>query len=86
MPGLDLLLQGREAHMAGKVLVNLATGMEDAERVTVASLVATAALDKGKSVVIWATKHAVRLAPRARRRVKHATAARPGAAIPAVHR
>ncbi len=28
--------------MAGKVLVNLATGMEDAERVTVAFLVATA--------------------------------------------
>jgi predicted peroxiredoxin len=48
--------------MAGKVLVNLATGMEDAERVTVAFLVATAALDQGKSVVIWATKDAVRLA------------------------
>jgi len=48
--------------VAGKVLVNLATGMEDAERVTVAFLVATAALDQGKSVVIWATKDAVRLA------------------------
>jgi predicted peroxiredoxin len=48
--------------MAGKVLVNLATGMEDAERVTVAFLVATAALGHGKSVVIWATKDAVRLA------------------------
>lgn len=47
--------------MAGKVLVNLATGMEDAERVTVAFLVATAALDQGNSVVIWATKDAVRL-------------------------
>lgn len=47
--------------MAGKVLVNLATGMEDAERVTVAFLVATAALDQGKTVVIWATKDAVRL-------------------------
>jgi predicted peroxiredoxin len=32
--------------MPGKVLVNLATGMEDAERVTVAFLVATAALDQ----------------------------------------
>lgn len=31
-----------------KVLVNLATGLEDAERVTVALLVATAALDRGK--------------------------------------
>ena len=48
--------------MAGKVLVNLATGMEDPERVTVAFLVATAALDQGKSVVIWTTKDAVRLA------------------------
>src|SRR4029078_10865196 len=48
--------------MAGKVLVNLATGMEDPERVTVAFLVATAALDQGKTVVVWATKDAVRLA------------------------
>ena len=48
--------------MAGKVLVNLATGLEDAERVLVAFLVATAALEQGKSVVIWATKDAVRLA------------------------
>src|SRR5258705_551164 len=36
--------------------------MEDAERVTVAFLVATAALEQGKSVVIWTTKDAVRLA------------------------
>jgi predicted peroxiredoxin len=47
--------------MAGKVLVNLATGLEDPERVTVAFLVATAALDQGHQVVIWATKDAVRL-------------------------
>jgi predicted peroxiredoxin len=46
----------------GKVLVNLATGMEDAERVTVAFLVGTAGLDKGKRVAIWLTKDAVRLA------------------------
>jgi predicted peroxiredoxin len=45
----------------GKVVVNLATGMEDPERVTVAFLVATAALDKGKQVAIWLTKDAVRL-------------------------
>ncbi len=45
----------------GKVLVNLATGLEDAERVTVAFLVATAALAQGKHVVVWATKDAVRL-------------------------
>ena len=47
--------------MPTKVLVNLATGLEDPERVTVAFLVATAALAQGKSVVIWATKDAVRL-------------------------
>lgn len=47
--------------MAGKVLINLATGLEDAERVLVAFLVATAALGQGKQVVIWTTKDAVRL-------------------------
>ncbi|MGZ4463544.1 MAG: DsrE family protein [Gaiellaceae bacterium] len=46
----------------GKVLVNLATGLEDAERVTVALLVANAALEAGKTVAIWLTKEAVRLA------------------------
>jgi len=35
--------------------------MEDAEQVTVAFLVATAALGQGKQVVMWATKEAVRL-------------------------
>jgi predicted peroxiredoxin len=44
-----------------KVLVNLATGLEDAERFTVALLVATAAQQQGKQVVIWTTKDAVRL-------------------------
>jgi predicted peroxiredoxin len=44
-----------------KVLVNLATGLEDPERVTVAFLVATAALEQGSEVVVWATKDAVRL-------------------------
>ena len=47
--------------MAGKVLVNLTTGMEDPEKVTLAFLVSTAALEQGKEVVIWATKEAVRL-------------------------
>lgn len=47
--------------MNSKALINLATGLEDAERVTVALLVATAALSQGKQVVIWATKEAVRL-------------------------
>ena len=44
-----------------KVLVNLATGMEDGERVLVALLVATAAQQQGKQVRIWTTKDAVRL-------------------------
>jgi predicted peroxiredoxin len=50
--------------MAGddQVLINLSTGLEDAERVTVAFLVATAALDKGRRVGVWLTKEAVRLA------------------------
>ena len=45
-----------------KVLVNLATGLEDPERVMVAFLVATAALSAGKQVAVWMTKEAVRLA------------------------
>jgi predicted peroxiredoxin len=47
--------------MADKVLINLATGMEDEERVMVAFLVATSALAQGKDVVVWTTKDAVRL-------------------------
>jgi predicted peroxiredoxin len=47
---------------ADKVVVNLATGLEDAERVTVAFLVATAAVDKGKQVAMFLTKDAVRVA------------------------
>jgi predicted peroxiredoxin len=46
----------------GKVVINLATGLEDAERVIVAFLVATAALDQGKQVAMFLTKEAVRLA------------------------
>lgn len=45
-----------------KVLINLSTGLEDTEKVTVAFLVATAALDAGKEVGIWLTQEAVRLA------------------------
>ena len=45
-----------------KVVVNLATGLEDAERVTVAFLVAVAALEQGKQVAMFLTKEAVRLA------------------------
>ncbi|GEL20245.1 DsrE family protein [Pseudonocardia asaccharolytica] len=47
--------------MSDKVIVNLATGLEDAERVTVAFLVATAAAERGQPVRIFLTKEAVRL-------------------------
>ena len=48
--------------MAEKVLINLATGLEDSERVTVAFLVGGAALERGSKVAMWLTKEAVRLA------------------------
>ena len=44
-----------------KVVINLATGLEDAERVTVALLVGGAALESGKPVAMFLTKEAVRL-------------------------
>lgn len=46
----------------GKVVINLATGMEDPERVMVAFLVAGAAATAGKDVTMFLTKEAVRLA------------------------
>jgi predicted peroxiredoxin len=48
--------------MADKVLINLATGLEDSERVTVAFLVAGAALERGREVAMFLTKEAIRLA------------------------
>ena len=48
--------------MSRKVLINLATGLEDPERVTVAFLVGGAALQRGEAVAMWLTKEAVRLA------------------------
>jgi predicted peroxiredoxin len=45
----------------GKVVINLATGLDDGERVTVAFLVAGAALEQGKQVAMFLTKEAVRL-------------------------
>jgi predicted peroxiredoxin len=48
--------------MARKVLINLATGLEDPERVTVAFLVGGAAIQRGETVAMWLTKEAVRLA------------------------
>lgn len=46
----------------GKVVINLATGLEDPERVTVAFLVGGAALDAGRKVAFFLTKEAVRIA------------------------
>src|SRR5262245_49576968 len=52
------------ADMAGgeKVVVNLATGLEDAEKVTIAFLVAVPPAERGKQVTMFLTKDAVRLA------------------------
>ena len=47
---------------AGNVVINLATGLEDAERVMIAFLVGGAAAEQGKRVVMFLTKEAVRLA------------------------
>lgn len=46
----------------GKAVINLTTGHEDADKVTVAFLVATAALGAGKQVTMFLTKEAVRIA------------------------
>jgi predicted peroxiredoxin len=48
--------------MADKMLVNLATGLEDPERVAVAFLVGGAGVQQGKAVAMFLTKEAVRLA------------------------
>jgi predicted peroxiredoxin len=47
--------------VSDKVVINLATGLEDPERVTIAFLTGGAALEQGKSVVMFCTKDAVRL-------------------------
>lgn len=51
-----------EEVIARKVLINLTTGLEDPERVTVAFLVGGAAAQRGETVAMWLTKEAVRLA------------------------
>lgn len=45
-----------------KTVINLTSGHEDAERVLIAFLVGTAALDQGRQAVMFLTKEAVRLA------------------------
>jgi predicted peroxiredoxin len=48
--------------MPPKAVVSLATGLEDAERVTVAFLVAVGAAETGRETLMFLTKEAVRLA------------------------
>jgi predicted peroxiredoxin len=45
-----------------KVVVNLAAGLEDEERVMIAFLVAGAAAEQGRQVTMFLTKNAVKLA------------------------
>lgn len=45
-----------------KAAISLTTGLEDAERVTVALLVAVGAAESGRNTIIFLTKEAVRLA------------------------
>jgi predicted peroxiredoxin len=47
--------------MSNKVVINLATGLEDPERVMVAFLVGGAAAAKGAQVAMFLTKEAIRL-------------------------
>src|ERR671918_2726962 len=56
------MAQNGDGAGSAKVVVNLATGLEDAERVTVAFLVGGAAALGGKQVTTFLTKEAVRLA------------------------
>ncbi len=46
----------------GKAAISLSTGLEDAERVTVAFLMAVGAAEQGRPTMMFLTKEAVRLA------------------------
>jgi predicted peroxiredoxin len=48
--------------MSNKAVVSLSTGMEDAEKVTVAFLVAVGAAETGHETLMFLTKEAVRIA------------------------
>jgi len=48
--------------MSGKAVISLSTGLEDAEKVTVAFLVAVGAAESGRPTLMFLTKEAVRLA------------------------
>jgi predicted peroxiredoxin len=48
--------------MSNKAVISLTTGLEDAEKVTVAFLVAVGAAESGRPTLMFLTKEAVRLA------------------------
>jgi predicted peroxiredoxin len=48
--------------MSSKAVISLTTGLEDAEKVTVAFLVAVGAVETGRDTVMFLTKEAVRFA------------------------
>jgi predicted peroxiredoxin len=48
--------------MSTKAVISLCTGLEDAEKVTVAFLVAVGAAEQGRPTLMFLTKEAVRLA------------------------
>src|ERR1700761_1814797 len=48
--------------MDSKAVINLTTGLEDSERVTVAFLMAVAAAEQGRPTMMFLSKEAVRLA------------------------
>lgn len=48
--------------MPGKAVISLSTGLEDAEKATVAFLVAVGAAESGRPTLMFLTKEAVRLA------------------------
>lgn len=48
--------------MSDKAVISLTTGLEDAERVTIAFLVAVGAAESGRPTLMFLTKEAVRLA------------------------
>src|SRR6266550_615060 len=54
--------RGGNMTVRGKAVISLTTGLEDAEKVTVAFLVAVGAAEQGRPTLMFLTKEAVRLA------------------------
>ena len=60
--------------MGNKAVISLSTGLEDAEKVTVALLVAVGAAESGRPTLMFLTKESVRLVTGAWRQGQHARA------------